>query len=162
MEKSSTAKWEGKVTSSLTKASADQIWPLFIDFFNLHKWFPGMSACNGIHGVNGEVGCIRHCVGFPFKNSVGKDCWAKARLVAVDPNEMSLSYDIIESNFGFNSYVSTVKVIGSGAEGCVVEWSFTIDPVEWTTYEYMVGMYQDILDKMTNKMEVGLVEKKAL
>ncbi|KAI3503181.1 hypothetical protein L1887_31618 [Cichorium endivia] len=156
------AKWEGKVSTTLTKASLDKIWPLFTDFFNFHKWFPNMSTCYGIHGVNGEVGCIRYCVGFVFENDDGvrEANWVKARLVAIDPNEMSLSYEILECNFGFNeSFLGTFKVVRGEAQGCVVEWSFIVDPVEGVTWEYFVEKYQNILDQMTKKMEVEVVEK---
>ncbi|KVH99841.1 lachrymatory-factor synthase [Cynara cardunculus var. scolymus] len=156
------AKWEGKVSATLTKASADQIWPLFKDFFNFHKWFPNMSICYGVHGVNGEVGGVRYCSGFSLPNQDGgvdNVSWSKERLVAVDSKQMSMSYEMVDCNVGFKSYLSTIKVVPSGgAKGCVVEWLFAVDPVEGLTYEVLYQKYQDGLDQTTKKMEDGLVQ----
>ncbi|CAI9269837.1 unnamed protein product [Lactuca saligna] len=125
-----------------------------------------MSTCYGIHGVNGEVGCIRYSDGFFFEEDDGvrEANWVKVRLVAVDANEMSLNYEIIGCNFGFDksNYLGTYKVVPSGDEGCVVEWSFTTDPIEGITCEYVVEKYQHILDRMTKKMEDAVVDKNDL
>ncbi|KAL4562047.1 hypothetical protein LXL04_034236 [Taraxacum kok-saghyz] len=155
------AKWEGKASTKITKATADKIWPCFVDFFNIHKYYPSMSICYGIHGVNGEVGCIRYCSGFSFRNDADSD-WVKSRLVALDPNEMTLKYEILECSFGFKSHLGTYKIIPSGVEGCTIEWSFTVDPVEGITCQNVVDKYQDILDHMTKKMEDSMDEKNDL
>ncbi|OMO96212.1 Polyketide cyclase/dehydrase [Corchorus capsularis] len=157
-------KWEAKVSARLKKSSADQVWPVYTDFFNFDKWFPGLATCYGDHGTNGEPGCIRYVSGFSIssqKGSGGADKgslrWAKERLIALDHGERRLSYEIVDGNIGFNSYVATVKIVpagayhhddhddGQGQDGCVIEWSFTVDPVE--------GLK---LDDMKNKFEVGL------
>ncbi|PWA56554.1 hypothetical protein CTI12_AA417710 [Artemisia annua] len=163
--RSSMAKWEGKVTTTLTKASANEIWPLFIDFFNFHKWFPNLSTCYGVHGLNGDVGATRYCAGFALPNndgSIEQVSWSKERLVAVDTNQMSMSYEMVDCNVGFKSYLSTIKIVPTGAKGCVVEWSFEVDPVEGLTYEFLVQKYQNGLDQATKKMEDALVQKQDL
>nr|XP_043612048.1 lachrymatory-factor synthase-like [Erigeron canadensis] len=147
------------VSSSLTKATANQIWLLFIDFFNFHKWFPNLSTCYGVQGTNGEVGCIRYCAGSSLPNEDGgvdKASWSKERLVAVDPKQMSMSYEMVDCNVGFKSYLSTIKVVSNGANGCVVNWSFSINPIEGLTYVYLVEKYQNGLDQATKKMEDAL------
>ncbi|KAL4570501.1 hypothetical protein LXL04_026157 [Taraxacum kok-saghyz] len=159
IDKSSMAKWEGKASTTLTKASDNQIWSLFSDFFNNHKWFPNMSTSYGVHGDNGKVGCIRYCGGFSIEGNAGQVNWAKEWLLAIDPDQMFLSYEIVESSLPLTSYISMVKVVNVGGQGCVVEWSFSVDPVEGLTCEYLVERYQDILDRMTMKMEVDVVEK---
>ncbi|CAI9267841.1 unnamed protein product [Lactuca saligna] len=165
-EKSSVAKWEGKVSTTVTKASANEIWSLFIDFFNFHNWFPNMSTCYGVHGVNGEVGGVRYCAGFSLPTEDGsaeQNCsWSKERLVAVDRNKMSMSYEMVDCNVGFKSYLSTLKVVGGGDEGCVIEWLFAVDPVEGLTYDYLLQKYQDGLDQTAKKMEDSFVQKKAV
>ncbi|KAI3743588.1 hypothetical protein L1987_61298 [Smallanthus sonchifolius] len=155
------AKWEGKVSSTLSKASANQIWPLFIDFFNFHKWFPNMSTCYGVHGTNGEVGGTRYCAGFSLPNEDGgadQVSWSKERLVAVDHEKMTMSYEMVDCNVGFKSYLSTIKIVCGDGEGCEVEWSFDVNPLEGLTYEDLVQKYQNGLDKTTKKMEDGLVQ----
>ncbi|OMO86672.1 Polyketide cyclase/dehydrase [Corchorus olitorius] len=158
------SKWEAKVSARLRKASAEEVWPVYTDFFNFGKWFPGLATCYGVHGTNGEPGCIRYVSGFSIssqKGSGGADKgslrWAKERLVAVDHGERRLSYEIVDGNIGFNSYVATVKIVplpggtggyhddDDGQDGCVIEWSFTVDPVEGLN-----------LDDMKTKFEVGL------
>ncbi|XVF48581.1 hypothetical protein PTKIN_Ptkin03bG0202000 [Pterospermum kingtungense] len=160
MERNSQFKWEAKVSAKLTRASPDQIWALYTDFFNFHKWYPGLASCHGIHGTNGEPGCIRYCSGFSISSPSSSSSegtghgrgsetkWSKERLIAIDHSGRSLSYEMVDSNIGFNSYVATVKIVPAGhdhQDGCVIEWSFTVDPVEgWQ------------LDEMKKKYEVGL------
>ncbi|XP_030543125.1 lachrymatory-factor synthase-like [Rhodamnia argentea] len=162
-------KWEGKVSTTVTKASADQIWSLFLDFFNLHKWFPSLSDCHGIHGKNGEVGCVRYCTGSSL-SSKGTDktgenrpvSWSKERLVSIDPIERRLSYEMVDSNIGFTSYLSTVRVVPSnvdGEGGCAIEWSFAVDPVEGLALEDLVRKYEVGLQRMAKKMEDSLGNK---
>lgn len=155
-------KWEGNVSTRLTKACADQIWPLFKDFFNLHKWFPSLATCYGIHGTNGEPGCIRYCAGFSIPSDGSNDdnnrpiSWSKERLIAVDDVERSLSYEIVDSNIGFKSYVSTVKIVPEGAngqDGCVIEWGFNVDPVEGWALDDLVRKYEVGLQRMAERME---------
>ncbi|KAA8525244.1 hypothetical protein F0562_007099 [Nyssa sinensis] len=166
MEQKSQPQWESKVSTRLTHASADQIWPLFKDFFNLHKWFPSLSTCYGIHGTNGEPGCIRYCAGssIPSNGSTGENpvSWSTERLIAMDPIQRSLSYEIVDCNIGFTSYVSTVNIAPGGDDhdqsGCVIEWSFTVDPVEGWRLEDLEKKYEVGLQKMAKKMEDAIVK----
>lgn len=153
-------KWEGKVSTRLSKASADQVWPLFLDFFNLHKWFPSLATCYGVHGTNGEPGCIRYCSGFSISSGGSKGnspqvSWSTERLTSVDHVQRSLSYEIVDSNIGFKSYVSKVQIVpdGENQSGCVIEWCFTVDPVEGRALEDLVEKYDLGLQLMTKRME---------
>ncbi|KAJ0083333.1 hypothetical protein Patl1_30045 [Pistacia atlantica] len=61
--------------------------------------------------------------------------WSTERLISVDHVQRSLSYEIVDNNIGFKSYVSTVKIVpedneGENQSGCVIEWGFTVDPME--------------------------------
>ncbi|XP_071688452.1 lachrymatory-factor synthase-like [Rutidosis leptorrhynchoides] len=163
IEISSMAKWEGMVSTTLTKANAAQIWPLFIDFFNFHEWFPNLSTCYGVHGTNGEVGCTRYCSGSSLPNEDGgidQVSWSRERLVAVDPNKMSMTYEMVDCNIGYKSYLSTIKIIPNETDGCVVNWSFSLDQIDGLTREYLVKKYQDGLDQTIKKMEDALVHNK--
>ncbi|GLU01460.1 hypothetical protein SLE2022_187670 [Rubroshorea leprosula] len=157
------AKWEGKVCTRLTRATADQIWPLFKDFFNLHKWFPGLATCHGIHGANGEPGCIRYCAGFSISSATAAAAddtrWSKEKLISVDESGRSLSYEMVDSNIGFKSYVSMIKVNpGDGdQDGCVIEWRITVDPVEGWTLDDFVRKYEVGLQTMAKTMEDALL-----
>ncbi|KAL6980090.1 hypothetical protein U1Q18_021739 [Sarracenia purpurea var. burkii] len=168
-QKSHLPKWEFKVSARLRQSTPDQTWLLFKDFFNLHKWFPTLPICYGIHGANGELGCIRYCAGFALQsrgnggnvngdnNSAG---WSMERLIGVDPVDRIISYEMVDSNIGFKSYISTVKIIpGAGDghdEGCMIEWLLTVDPVEGWRLEDLVKKYESGLQGMAKKMEDAL------
>ncbi|XP_057960094.1 lachrymatory-factor synthase [Malania oleifera] len=169
MEHRSEAKWEGKASARLSRARADQIWPLFTDFFNLHNWFPTLSTCYGLQGTNGQPGCVRYCAGFSIKSPSGdgdgdEDStpvnWSKERLVALDPMERSLTYEIVDSSIGFESYTSTVKVSPAGEEGCVIEWWFAVDPVEGWRLEDLRKKYDVGLQRMAERMEKAVADLK--
>lgn len=155
-------KWQAKVCTKLEKADADQIWPFFEDFFGLHKWFSGLPTCHGIHGANGEPGCIRYCSGFGLKSAVANAdnesssssliSWSKERLVAIDHAQKTFTYEIVDCNIGFKSYVSTIKVV-SGSGGCAVEWWISLEPVEGLELEDLVVKYEVGLRQMVKKME---------
>lgn len=165
MEQNSQLKWEAKVTAKLTRASPDQIWGIYTDFFNFHKWYPGLASCRGIHGTNGEVGCIRFCSGFSISSSsqgTGSGKWSKERLIAIDHSRRCLSYEMVDSNIGFKSYVSTVKIVPWGddgddhehdQDGCVIEWSFTVDPVEGLQLDEMMKKYEVALQSLVKRIE---------
>lgn len=153
-------KWEGKVSRTLTKARAEEVWSLVKDFFNFHKWFPSLGTCYGIHGSNSEPGCIRYCAGFSIPSN-GPDLhplvsWSKERLTAINHEDRTLVYEIVDSNIGFNSYKSTIKVtprVGDGSHGCVIDWHFTLDPLEGRVLEDLVRKFDVGLQRMAAKME---------
>ncbi|KAG8375613.1 hypothetical protein BUALT_Bualt10G0118600 [Buddleja alternifolia] len=157
-------KWEAKVATMVHKAKADQIWPLFEDFFGLHKWFPGLTTCRGIHGSNGEPGCIRYCSGFGIKQesctneSNSKMSWSKERLVVIDRAQMTFTYEMVDCNIGYKSYVSTVKIVLGDEKrgGCAVEWWISLDPVVGWKLEDLVKKYEVGLELMVKKMEAAI------
>ncbi|XP_055819317.1 lachrymatory-factor synthase [Solanum dulcamara] len=166
-QKNSHPKWEAKVSTRLQKASANQIFSLFKDFFGLNKWFPSLSTCYGIHGENGKVGCIRYCTGFSLPPESGGVAtgeapvsgWSKERLVAIDPIERILSYEMVDCNIGFKSYFSTVRIVPNevdGQDGCVIEWFITVDPVKGVRLEDLVNKYDVGLQRMAKNMENAL------
>ncbi|KAL9226850.1 hypothetical protein vseg_002616 [Gypsophila vaccaria] len=158
-------KWEAKVTTKLKSTKPQQIWPLFKDFFNLHKYFPTLSASYGVHGTNGVPGCVRYCLGNSFQNPNTVDnsdyslsvSWSKERLVEVNEAEMRLRYEIVDSNIGFESYVSTIELVSvDEGDGCVVEWGFSVEPVRGLRFEDLVKKYEVGLEKMVNAMQESL------
>ncbi|KAL9660927.1 hypothetical protein QQ045_025746 [Rhodiola kirilowii] len=153
------SKWRGRVTAEAKRATADQVWSLYKDFFNFHKWFPTLSSCHGVLGVNGEAGCVRYCVGSSLPNGGDEASWSKERLVAVDEKERSLRYEIVESNIGFEAYAAVVKVVASGESGCLVEWAFEVAPVGGLTLEELVKKYESGLRATVKNMEDDLSQK---
>lgn len=75
---------------------------------------------------------------------------------------------MIDSNIGFNSYVSTVKIVpvptddNDGQSGCVIEWSFTVDPVEGLVFDDLVNKYDLGLQRMAKRMEDAVLPPSSL
>ncbi|KAF8407091.1 hypothetical protein HHK36_006216 [Tetracentron sinense] len=153
-------KWEGKVCAKLTGHSADQVWPLLEDFFSLHKWIPTLDTCRQVEGVLGQPGCIRYCAGNVLPSDGSGETminWATEKLLAIDPVKRCFSYEIVENNIGFNSYVATMKVLkDEEEEGCKIEWLFVVDPVEGWKLEDLVSFYNSSLQVMAKRMEEAL------
>ncbi|KAF8400888.1 hypothetical protein HHK36_014191 [Tetracentron sinense] len=131
MEDEAKAKWEGKACAKLKGPTAEKVWSLLEDFSSIHKWLPGLKTCRLEEGVSGQVGCVRYC-----SNWEEPEKWVKEKLVTMDPIERCFSYEVIDNNMGFNSYVATIKVMEAAdgddhkPAGCMIEWSFLADPVE--------------------------------
>lgn len=130
----SETKWEGKASAELKGSSAEQVWPPLADFCSLHKCFPTVATCYQVDGFPGQPGLIRYCATAPIGNDEATIQWAKEKLLSIDPIQRRLSYEIIESNLGFKSYVAVMQVVpsngGDGSIGCRIEWSFVCDPIE--------------------------------
>ncbi|KAK6927337.1 Polyketide cyclase/dehydrase [Dillenia turbinata] len=134
------------------------------DFFNLHRYFPTLTTCYGVLGSNGEPGCIRYCAGSSMQ-SYDQDSmigWSRERLLSVDHDDKSITYEIVDCNIGFKSYVSTVRIIpGVGdQDGCMIEWIFTVDPVENWRLEDLVMKSEVGLRSMGKKMEEIVAHQK--
>lgn len=156
-------KWQAKVSATLTKTKPNQIWLLFTDFFNFNKWLPTLATCHGVHGTNGEPGCIRFCSGSSIRSNGVESAagWSKEKLMAVDPVERVMSYEIVESNIGFGSYVSTVRILPRGEdEGCVIEWGFTVNPVGGWSLDDLVKKYEKALGIIAKNMEDALTRSR--
>ncbi|KAF5195112.1 Lachrymatory-factor synthase [Thalictrum thalictroides] len=168
MEHKPEPKWSGKACAELKGSKADQVWLLFEDFFSIDKWLPGIDTCLQVHGVSGEPGCIRYCAS--SSTSASSDgstekmtCWATERLLAIDRNDLCLSYEVVDSNMGFKAYVATIKVLQddkSDQDQCNIEWSFEADPVEGWRLAGLVSYVESSLQAMTTRMEKALLTSK--
>ncbi|KAK8535437.1 hypothetical protein V6N13_081566 [Hibiscus sabdariffa] len=152
------AKWEGKAYAKLAGCKAEQVWPLLQDFFGLDKWFPTLTTCLPVEGVSGQPGCVRFCAGFKTPVDGGdKEAmnWTKQKLLSIDPDDMVFSYSIEEGNVGFDSYVSTVKVLPE-EDGCGIEWKYEVKPVEGWRLEDLDFFIGSGLQVMARRMEAAL------
>ncbi|XVE98098.1 hypothetical protein REPUB_Repub03eG0076100 [Reevesia pubescens] len=116
------------------------------------------KACAELRGISGQPGCVRFCAG--FKTPVdGKDKgtvnWTKQKLLSIDPSEMVFSYSIVDGNVGFNSYVSTVKVLPK-EEGCDIEWKYEVEPVKGWRLEDLDFFIASGLKVMAQRIEAAL------
>ncbi|XP_042492276.1 lachrymatory-factor synthase-like [Macadamia integrifolia] len=163
-------KWEGNVSAWLKGPTEEEVWPLLEDFFNFHKIFPSLATCYGVGGVSGRPGCIRYCAGSSIPSTADNSndgdhrpvivSWSKERLVAIDPSQQIMSYEIVDSNIGFNSYVSTIRVLPGNEEygSAKIEWSFAVDPVEGWKLEDLISKYELGLQRMAKRIEETLAQ----
>jgi len=147
-------KWKGETRVELKGHSPAQIWPLISDFSSLNRWFPHVATCYLLEGVSGQPGVIRYCA------SMDGNQWAKERLLMIDPSDMCFSYEIVDNNAGFKSYVSTVRLYPTDGDdgrcGCRIVWSFVADPVEGLTLEGLLGFFDITAKAMAQRMEEAL------
>ena len=152
-------KWEGKATAELKSTKPDQVWPFLEDFCGLHKWMPSLDTCYQVEGVKGQPGLIRYCSSTaaspdnPDQTTVN---WVKEKLLTIDPINHCFSYEVLDNNMGFNSYVTTFKVIPINGGGCLIQWSFVCDPVQGWRYEDLASYIDSSLQFMAKKMEETL------
>ncbi|KAA0065047.1 hypothetical protein IC582_006318 [Cucumis melo] len=148
------SKWEGEVSAETTAVGPHQIWPLLADdFCSLHKWLPIVDTCHYVEGVPGQPGLIRYCASTDNTSSPEPSIkWAKERLILIDPVAHTLTYEIIDNNMGFKSYVATMKLVLQGSEGCKFVWSFVMDPIEGWPQEEFEKYLDSSLHRMVNKM----------
>ncbi|KAK0572495.1 hypothetical protein LWI29_032340 [Acer saccharum] len=168
MEEERQPKWEGKTSVEIASLKPEQAWPCIEDFCNIHKWFPSIDACYQVEGEPGKPGLIRYCATttqtFSSDGTGDHDDqksttttttkWAKEKLLMIDPIQRCLSYEVIDSNIGFKSYVATSKVLPiiNGC-GCKIEWSFVADPVEGWSQEGLASVIDHCVQFMAKKME---------
>ncbi|XP_021729196.1 lachrymatory-factor synthase-like [Chenopodium quinoa] len=154
------AKWEGETIVEL-KLTPQQAWPLIADFCSLDKWFTHLEKCYLVEGELGEPGMVRCCESSKFGGD-GVARFAKERLISIDPSQMCLSYEVLDNNAGFKSYVSTMRLFPSdggddddddGRSGCKFVWTFEADPVEGFTLEGLCEIFKAIAHGMVIKME---------
>lgn len=164
-------KWKGKATTNLKDLTAEEVWPFFEDFLSIHKWLPGVDACSLVEGVSGEPGCVRYCTGTAVPTD-GSDesviSWVKEKLLSIDPVEKCISYEVIEGNVGFESYIATIK-ISSGSEdtqengqsGSMIEWGYIVNPIPGWKSEDLASYIDTILHTMVKRMEEALLQAKS-
>ncbi|KAG5031133.1 hypothetical protein AAZX31_06G083300 [Glycine max] len=160
MAEESKPKWEGKSVTELPGTDAEQVWTALEDFCNLHKWWP-IETCYQLEGVPGQPGLIRYCASTVEEAVVGAQKttttikWTKEKLLAIDPVQRCLSYEIVENNMGFKSYVATLKVLPMNGDGCKIDWGFVCDPVEGWSFQDLKLYLESSLQSMAKKIQLA-------
>ena len=114
----------GKVEVEVKGARAQVVWK-FLDFTAMDKVAPDIESCVIIDGVAGEPGCTRLLEGTP---TIGPDGQLfvptfNEKLLTVDHENMSFSYEVTESVFEFVGYTAQVQVFDDGEDSRIL-WSF--------------------------------------
>ncbi|OIT27543.1 PREDICTED: lachrymatory-factor synthase-like [Nicotiana attenuata] len=154
------SKWEGKAIANLKGPKAEQVWPLFEDFFNFQKVLPTIDTCYQV-----KDGLTRCCARTLPPSSDGGESiikWCHERLLAVDNIERCLTYEVLDNNMGIRSYVATFKVLSISDDiddhelGCQIQWSFVADPIDGLTLEFFLGYVDSSLQSMAENIEKAL------
>ncbi|KAK7311760.1 hypothetical protein RJT34_10097 [Clitoria ternatea] len=143
-------KWEGKVSVEVGGVGAEEAWSVIQDFCNLHKWIP-IDTCYQVEGVLGQPGLIRYCASNVEDATAIK--WAKEKLLSIDPIQRCLSYEVLDNNVGFKSYVATLKVLPINGGSCQIEWGFVSDPVEGWSFQDLNDYIHSSLLFMANRIQ---------
>ncbi|RDY00967.1 Lachrymatory-factor synthase, partial [Mucuna pruriens] len=154
MAEESGLKWEGKSAIEVAGTGPEVAWAALEDFCNVHKLIP-IDTCYQAEGVVGQPGLVRYCAnavkGVADTTTI---LWVKEKLLAIDPVQHCLSYEITENNMGFKSYVTTLKVLPD-RDGCKIEWGFVSDPVEGWSFQDLVAYVQSSLQSMAEKIQLA-------
>lgn len=153
--------WEGKVCAKVRGPKAETIWSFLEDFCSVHKWLPGLDTCYKVEGVDGQPGLVRYCgntITSPLNQPI--TLWCHEKLIEIDENQRTLSYEIIENNMGMKMYKATIKVVpmegGDDESGCEINWSFVAEPLKTLKFEDLVSYIESSLHGMAQKMERAL------
>jgi hypothetical protein len=105
--------------SEIVDATADEAWDILGDFGGAARWAgPTLESCT----VEGSgVGAVRRMVGGGLAIA--------ERLVAYDPEERTLAYDVVgPTPLPISDYVSTIRVLPEGDGRCRIEWIGRFEP----------------------------------
>ena len=103
--------------SGVVAASADEVWAAIRDFNGLPGWHPAIAESALDSGGSGaEVGAVRRL-------TMAGGGTVVERLVSLDDQARSCTYQILESPFAVRRYVSTFRVAPVTDTGhAFVEW----------------------------------------
>jgi hypothetical protein len=103
--------------STIVPADVETVWSFARDFDNLPEWHPSIQASEILDGKAADaVGCVRRL-------TLADGGVVVERLLHLDDQAHSYSYNFVESGFVVRSYVSTIRftpVTDSGQT--FVEW----------------------------------------
>lgn len=99
--------WKVKPVPSSKARNLIDVWPPLANFCNMDKWFPNLHTCYQVDGVSGQPGLVRYCKAGRDKTTIK---WGKEKLLVIIAIKRRRSYEIVDNNMGFKSYVATMQV----------------------------------------------------
>ncbi|GLJ29964.1 hypothetical protein SUGI_0592390 [Cryptomeria japonica] len=146
------SKLQGSVETKVM-APLEVVWKIASDFYELHKWFPGMKSCERVEGAPEKgVGSLRRCI---TSGQEGSDSFGVEELIAVDDTNHSYTYSMTDTNIpGFNGYQATIEVCEAKEQGnCLLKWSFELDPAAGHSKEDIEALFSSILPGIAKNLE---------
>ncbi len=138
---------EVKVSESLG-APAAKVWALLGDFGGVAKWGGSMLQSCTVDGSG--VGAVR-TIGLPGGASIQERC------EAYDEAGRALTYSIVgTSPIPIRNYVSTCRVVETGANQCRVDWEGRFEPdgvAEEQAQSLVRGIYTGAISTVRKLLE---------
>ena len=108
--------------SSVIGAPAARVWERIRDFNGLPDWHPAIAESRIEGGApSDQVGCVR---AFRLKDGA----FLREQLLALSDYDFSVTYSILESPMGVDSYVATLKLTPvTDGDRTFAEWSAEFD-----------------------------------
>jgi ribosome-associated toxin RatA of RatAB toxin-antitoxin module len=109
--------------STVVDAPAAKVWEVVRDFNGLPGWIPAVSASEIRDGRPADqLGSVRLL-------TLGDDAKVVETLLALSDTERSVTYDIVESPLGVESYVATLSVTPvTDGDRSFVQWTADFEP----------------------------------
>jgi hypothetical protein len=108
--------------SGVIAADPDNVWQVARQFDGWSLWHPMIASSEMVGGAD------PHAVGARRRQVLEGGHVVHARLVALDDDRRSITYEMLDGHFPVRAYVSTIRVIPVTATGeSFVEW--------WGTYD---------------------------
>ncbi|KAJ6792621.1 lachrymatory-factor synthase [Iris pallida] len=153
-------KWEGVITSTkLPGVTPAQAWALLGDYYSLHKYFPSIVlSCSKVTELcDGKPGSFRYTTAIlPGSPQLH---WCKDRLVAMDAQGMSYTYEVIENSMGFGKMEVTLKVVPADGDGCMVQWTYDGEPAAGWTHDKFAALLHTGAGEMSKLVGEALAEE---
>ncbi|MBB5159027.1 SRPBCC family protein [Saccharopolyspora phatthalungensis] len=123
--------------SAVIPAEAATVWRTVRDFGGLADWQPAVARSDLRAGdASDRVGSVRSLI-------MSDGATVVETLVAMDDQERSLTYDIVESPYAVRFYRATVRVLPLTTTGeAFVGWSVVFD-CEASDADELVGSFRD-------------------
>jgi mxaD protein len=139
------------------KKAPAEVWAFLKRFDGLKDWHPAFAKSDIVKGKDGQLGAVRQL-------TVKDGPSFTEELMALNNDNMSFTYNIVESPLPLKDYLSTVGVRANEEGGSIVSWSGTMrrknesaNPPEGESdagvIKFITGAYQGGLQNLKKVLE---------
>lgn len=139
------------------KAPPGDVWNVVKRFDGLSTWHPAFAKSPIVKGQDGQLGAVREL-------TVKDGPTFTEELLAINPQGMALTYNIIESPLPITDYLSTMSVKANSGGGATVTWVGTFrrknprasvpeGESDGGTVKFITGAYQAGLQNLKKILE---------
>ncbi|GLJ29981.1 hypothetical protein SUGI_0592720 [Cryptomeria japonica] len=149
------SKWQGFAEINIM-APLEVVWKITSDYYEIHKWFPGMYSCERVEGAPDQgVGSVRRCLTSLPSDEESSEFFLLEELLAQDDAKHSCTSRMTDTNLpGFIGYEATFEFAEGREDGnCLMKWSFQMNPIAGSTKEDVEALRRSILTGMVKNLE---------